>query len=405
MRLEELSNALRGTSDAKMRLAGLDEEYARSQALRDKPMFTKPNEYGYISPLGVLGDMIAHSRGRAMARDLKPQREAARLQIAEGENAPALYQAKVAADKVKQDQANWENEMFQNAALQQEQQAHQVMLQQAKDAEARKAAKLMADAKKSAGENSRVMVLPDGSDPVNVYESDEGSKRMEMVNGVPTLVPFDDTGRIDEKTMLENRLKQQKLDGDGPTIEEQVDEALDNLDYLHTTVIDQSLKPGTGHEIWDLRRKVSEWTPFDPDAQVSTHRMKNIELLSIMPILQSKVFGKLSDSDFKAIRETAPGADKEPLVTLRWMNDKLKPELRRLAKKANLTEAQSARISAKIDSIIKDGYKAQYPERYIEIYGKEGLTGDDGPKPLPPGIDESERAEYEAYVASLPKDK
>ena len=90
--INTLSNALRAGSQSKAKLSGLDEQYERANALRNSagPAI---NQYGTVSPLGVLANVMNQSQGRKQLRELKPQREAARLGIANNENAAALYGA------------------------------------------------------------------------------------------------------------------------------------------------------------------------------------------------------------------------------------------------------------------------------------------------------------------------
>ena len=74
--IEELQRALRQGSDAKARLAGLDEQYQQAQ---DRGVATtKKDRYGQVSPLSVLADVVGQSRSRRDMRELAPQREAAR---------------------------------------------------------------------------------------------------------------------------------------------------------------------------------------------------------------------------------------------------------------------------------------------------------------------------------------
>jgi hypothetical protein len=89
--IEELQRALRQGSDAKARLSGLDEQYQQAQ---DRGVATtKKDQYGQVSPLSVLADVVGQSRSRRDMRELAPQREAARSTIAQHENAGALYNA------------------------------------------------------------------------------------------------------------------------------------------------------------------------------------------------------------------------------------------------------------------------------------------------------------------------
>ena len=163
MALDALTLALRDGSQAKAKLAGFDEDYERANALRTTSDFNQPDRYGQLSTLGVLSDVIGQSQGRKQMRELKPHREAARMAVAENENAPALYQAKVAADKVVRDQTNLENKA---AALKQ---AAALANKQKVDAAA-----LVAEADASKRNEPEAWVNPDGSGIVNGFNTPSG---------------------------------------------------------------------------------------------------------------------------------------------------------------------------------------------------------------------------------------
>ena len=103
--IEELQRALRQGSDAKARLSGLDEQYQQAQ---DRGVATtKKDQYGQVSPLSVLADVVGQSRSRRDMRELAPQREAARSNIAQHENAQGLFNAVRQQEQDSQIQANW----------------------------------------------------------------------------------------------------------------------------------------------------------------------------------------------------------------------------------------------------------------------------------------------------------
>lgn len=97
---------LRG-NQAKSQLAGLDEQFTRANSMRDAGM-TAPNKYGYASPLQAVADIMKNSTGRRQARELAPQREAARQAIGASANALPLYQAQQQLNKDAQAQDNYE---------------------------------------------------------------------------------------------------------------------------------------------------------------------------------------------------------------------------------------------------------------------------------------------------------
>lgn len=105
--LTKLQQLLQQKNTADATLAGLDEQYARANALRDNG-FKQPDSYGVVSPLQVMADLMGKSRGRQQVRKLQPQREQARQASATAASALPLYSAKIAADKTRQQQQNWQ---------------------------------------------------------------------------------------------------------------------------------------------------------------------------------------------------------------------------------------------------------------------------------------------------------
>jgi hypothetical protein len=98
MEYEELQRALAGNAQATQKLAGLDEDYSYAKELRGQPMPT-PNQYGTVSPLQVLAGIVNNSRGRQQMRELGPQRQAARQEIAAGDAAVQGNALKMSMDK------------------------------------------------------------------------------------------------------------------------------------------------------------------------------------------------------------------------------------------------------------------------------------------------------------------
>ena len=103
--LDMLAQVLRGGSQGKAELAGLNEQFTRASDMRDNRT-AKPNQYGYTSPMSVMADVINQSRGRKDMRELAPQRAAARQKIAGAENAFPLYQARQGQENFDTGEAN-----------------------------------------------------------------------------------------------------------------------------------------------------------------------------------------------------------------------------------------------------------------------------------------------------------
>lgn len=138
--IEELQRALRQGSDAKARLSGLDEQYQQAQ---DRGVATtKKDQYGQVSPLSVLADVVGQSRSRRDMRELAPQREAARSNIAQHENAQGLFNAVRQQEQDNQIQANWTD-------------GHALKLAQQSQSEAREVSRQEELAAKIASDNAR----------------------------------------------------------------------------------------------------------------------------------------------------------------------------------------------------------------------------------------------------------
>lgn len=126
--IEELQRALRQGSDAKARLSGLDEQYQQAQ---DRGVATtKKDQYGQVSPLSVLADVVGQSRSRRDMRELAPQREAARSNIAQHENAQGLFNAVRQQEQDNQIQANWTDGHALKLAQQSQSEAREVSRQE-----------------------------------------------------------------------------------------------------------------------------------------------------------------------------------------------------------------------------------------------------------------------------------
>jgi hypothetical protein len=91
--LDMLAGILRSGAKGKADLAGLDEQFTRANAMRDSKG-PQINQYGTVSPMAVMANVINQSRGRKQARELTPQRAAARQSVAESANAFPLHQAR-----------------------------------------------------------------------------------------------------------------------------------------------------------------------------------------------------------------------------------------------------------------------------------------------------------------------
>lgn len=101
--LENLKRAVMQNRQSAGQIPGLEEDYAQAQVKRDAPV-ASPNQYGYVSPLEVLGGIIRNSRGRAQSRDIKPQLELARKQQADSQGTLDANALKMSMEKAGREQ-------------------------------------------------------------------------------------------------------------------------------------------------------------------------------------------------------------------------------------------------------------------------------------------------------------
>ena len=102
-RLDDLQLTLDRGNRGKADLAGLDERYATAKALRDSAMPEVNAQSSYLAPLV---NVLKRNRGRKELREIAPQRQQARADIASSASALPMYNAKVANDAVNLAAAN-----------------------------------------------------------------------------------------------------------------------------------------------------------------------------------------------------------------------------------------------------------------------------------------------------------
>lgn len=107
MPVEDLRAQLLRGQRAKTALVDRDEEYAYNRDMRDSAQ-PQINKYGTVSPLSILANTVRKSRGRKGIREGAQARTDAREGVNSAALALPMYQAKLAADKVTQDQTNFE---------------------------------------------------------------------------------------------------------------------------------------------------------------------------------------------------------------------------------------------------------------------------------------------------------
>jgi hypothetical protein len=201
--------------------------------------------------------------------------------------------------------------------------------------------------------------------------------------------------KLDARYEAEQKAKNNVDDGNA---EKKLRDALDNLDLYESTLIDSNLMAGTGTNL-DPLKLFSDFTGLMPDAQYASTKVQNLAINAIKPMLESGAFGKISNDDVKLMLSTVNDASKEPLGLIKSLEDIVLPNLKgRLRDQGQ--EHLIPIVEDKIQGIIKQGYKAQYPKRFAEIYGAE-VAKENNPNPLTAGWDAEKKARFELYKKGL----
>jgi hypothetical protein len=392
--LNETAIALRAQAQDEGALAGLDEQYEQAQARGVAT--TKQDRYGQVSPLSVLADVVRQSKSRKDLRGLTQARDETRGRIADNKNARDLYELNRQqerdnvsdnqfdtthglnkarqAEVVKQNQKK--NEQFNTTAANKKEAAFKLATAKLKEAEEAAALAVSEQNRKSfiaqqqqiAEDKSKGLpqswMNPDGTGVVTGYPTSGGG----LVDGKGK--PIDIDGKVSHEFFSDATNTAKGGDSENPV---DLTADIQGLEYIKNTFTDSNLKAGTGS--WaDPVKLFANLTNQMPEAQVATNRMNNMTLDAITPMLQSKLFGMLSDSDRAALEDTAPNAETEPLVAIKWVEDKLKPRLLRAVRKDPEFANQADAIAAKFDEVVRVGMIAQYPEKAAERYGEGALT-------------------------------
>lgn len=339
--LDPLTAALQRKSQATAKLEGVNEDYSRATALRDQDLMgaynPKLGNYG-TGDLGTVLRGVESIMAGNKAKELKPQRMAARQEVANTENALPLWNAERMLEKEATEKSKYDAEQ-------------------------------LAEAAKEATEKSR-------------YDAEQLAKDVKEA-------------KLDARYEAEQKAKNNVDDGNA---EKKLRDALDNLDLYESTLIDSNLMAGTGTNL-DPLKLFSDFTGLMPDAQYASTKVQNLAINAIKPMLESGAFGKISNDDVKLMLSTVNDASKEPLGLIKSLEDIVLPNLKgRLRDQGQ--EHLIPIVEDKIQGIIKQGYKAQYPKRFAEIYGAE-VAKENNPNPLTAGWDAEKKARFELYKKGL----
>ena len=338
--LQALEKMLQMGLKSKADLAGLDEQHAVASALRDTPDY-KGNSRGQQSIFGHLANTVQKNTGKRQLKELAGQREAARANVAAAGNALPMYKlqqeqkAIELAAKNRSEDRDWAKDDIANANAFT---AGQDLLK----------AKALADEQKAKrGDSNRlaVWVLPNGSDPITVEETANGT-----IHPI-TREPVNTDGRIkyehhaDATNYAKSKSKKGgKKDGDAmsktakPDIVKQVLDSkflpdatgaadvdrvlggfgLDTSDFNPINYVTDAGKQRraenrTGEEIQALDMKIS-------DVGINTVK-ENLEGLGINP----------TDRDLEVAFQSVPDNFTQPQAWAIWARDLYLPMLKKAA--------------------------------------------------------------------------
>lgn len=374
MSLDALTLALRQGSQAKGNLAGLDEDYTRALDLSTDTNFNKIDKYGNVGTLGVIGDMIGQSQGRKKLRELRPERMAARSAIADNENALGLYQAKLAENKVIQDQTNVENKA---SALKQ-------------------AAAAAAAAKASARNTPEAWVNPDGSGVVNGFNTDAG-----FVDGNGKRVNIEGKVPFKEHSLAINKASGRggKAKDDEPSmlIEDNIVKLLDPEQTTNLSEATGKFDPQSLGGILGIGHDVLGEDVVGGEIQSTQNLMANIGIQQTIKNLDQ--FGsKPSDMDLKVSLGDVPDRESQPIMWANWAKNIYVPHFRIEAEHRMRTNSDASKTQGDLDYYLSKVTEAA-DKRLAHEYG-----GENAPQPAPQAgmrypDDPEKQARFDAYKA------
>ena len=376
--MDELSQLraemLRG-NQAKSQLAGLDEQFTRANSMRDAGM-TAPNKYGYASPLQAVADIMKNSTGRRQARELAPQREAARQAIGASASALPLYQAQQSDTAATQAQANYQTNRADKAAAAN---ALARTMQQQKDT--------VAKAKREAMGAPETWISRDGKNSYTGFPTDEGFMTSEGLMDITQLIPYKEYSQATRALT-----KASKKDGG----------ALDKVgspDLIMQILGSEYLEPATGAvspQRWagkfglDAGDVPIMGDPTDTSGeqiQALQAKMSDIGIDSVKTNLKGLGVNP-TDKDLEVAFASIPTAGTEPLAWAIWTRDQYLPMLRKASEQA-----------------VRDGTanQDQMAKHLADIEAQVALTYDKYDTSSPVKFDDAEELEYQEWKASRVK--
>lgn len=362
MSLDALTLALRKGSQAKAGLAGLDEDYSRALDLSTESNFNKIDQYGNVGTLGLIGDMIGQSQGRKKLRELAPQREAARTSIADNENALGLYQAKLAQNKVLQDQTNVENKA---SALTQ-------------------AAALAAEAKAGARNAPEAWVNPDGSGVINGFNTDAG-----FVDGDGN--PVNIENKIPYEHYAQSIRDAKKGSGKGDSVDPM---AMAAKPMLLTQILgSEFLEPATG--VLDPERYAGAFGYGDKGDDIQPLHMKMDDVaLDTMKANLEGLGAKPTDKDMEVAFRSVPDKNSQPYTWAVWARDMYMPMFEKAANRGieagTFTQEQKLARTQELQTTIAAAINRYSPDGAQQPAPQAGMRYPDDPE---------KQARFDAYKA------
>ena len=373
--LEQLQQRVNANNQATGRLAGLDEHYARANALRDKPM-TGPDQYGQLSPLQAIADVLGNEQGRKQVRELAPQRTAARADIARTASALPMYKAQVDADAVAQGQKNFETVEGNKIS------AAGLLAKAKAKAESDKAA-AVANARGA----PETWITRDGKESYTGFPTDKGFMTESGLKDITKLIPYKEYS-VATRALTKARGK------DGSAMDkvgspDLVTQVLDSPDLEAATgTFDPSRWAGKfGLDAGDI--------PFvgNPDelsgerVQALHSKMSDIGINSVKTNLKGLGINP-TDKDLEVAFASIPDAGTQPYAWGVWARDQYLPMLKKAGSQAILdgtaTPEAVAGYLEKVEASVNGTM-----DRYGPQAGEGVLKFDD-----------AEEAEYQAWKAS-----
>lgn len=361
MELDQLQQVLKQQAQAKASVAGLDERMAEANALRSN--VPKGNaRTGYLDPLTAISSLFRSEQGQRQAAQYQPMLDQARRTVAEGDADTKGYGLRLAAEKVKRDQANKDRTF---TAGRDDQSA----LQQWKAQQQANADRTHATAQEQQAYD-RAQTAGKASGHEQAYLIEDGTPVQVMQDNMGTWVDADTREPVDTKKLTFTSPEDQALKvanaaksrrgggGKGGKGEENPFAKLADQDTVMRTILNPLLGAGTGY---GPERFAAEYfgtgVPFmgdtdDPERGPKTSALQrdiadigidtvkdNLEGLGVNP----------TDADLRIAFESVPKKGNHPLEWVIWTKNVYRPALE---KALNTAIAQGNSTPEKRDAFL-----------------------------------------------------